>query len=57
MNIEEFDKLIETMDLPENRRHDWFWLIRNMQIRNKNHPNFQTAFAFVKEQFKAWRKQ
>lgn len=56
-SIKEFDKLIEGMDLPENRKHDWPWLVRNMAIRNGKHPNFQNAFAIVKEQYKICMKQ
>lgn len=51
---DKFDELISTMDLPENRKHDWWWLIRNMWIKNGSHPNFKEAYEIVKKNYKLW---
>ena len=56
MEIDKFDELISTMDLPEGRKHDWSWLIRNMWIRNSLHPNFKEAYEIVKKNYKLWIK-
>lgn len=47
--MERFDEILATMDVPENRKHDWMWLSRNLGIRNSKHSDFQEAFKFVVE--------
>lgn len=46
-----FDLLaaIREMDVPEMRRTDFRWLLRNLAIRNSGHPNFPRVMARVKE--------
>ena len=39
----EFDRLMADMDIPELRRRDTAWLLRNLHIRNSNHLNFHEA--------------
>ena len=55
MDIQKFDELVSTMDIPQERLHDWNWLIRNLGIRNSNHPNFQEAKQMIKDEIKALR--
>ena len=52
----DFDELIQGMDLPENRKHDWAWLLRNMWIRNSGHPHFKEAYEIVKQEYKKWMR-
>ena len=47
-NIELFDSLVADMDIPENRKHDWGWLRRNLGIRNSGHENFDEAISLLK---------
>lgn len=56
LEIERFDELISTMDLPESRKHDWVWLLRNMWIRNASNPNFKEAYKIVKKNYRFWIK-
>lgn len=44
--------LLETMDVPDNRKDDYKWLNRNLGIRNLNHPNFDLAKSLIKELLK-----
>jgi len=58
MNKDTFDRkksalstLLEQMDVPEMRKQlrdtDIRWLNRNLGIRNKNHPMFETTIGLV----------
>lgn len=40
--------LLETMDVPDNRKDDYKWLNRNLGIRNSTHPNFELAKSLIK---------
>lgn len=40
---ERLKEIIETMDIPEQRKEDVLWLSRNMFIRNSNHEDFEEA--------------
>jgi hypothetical protein len=33
-------ELLETMDVPKERKTDYCWLLGNVGIRNSDHPNF-----------------
>ena len=47
------DRLLEilsTMDVPDKRKDDFRWLLRNLFIRNASHPNFEEAIELIKEQ-------
>lgn len=44
--IAPFDRLqeiLETMDVPELRKGDMKWLVRNLPIRNSEHPDLDEA--------------
>ena len=41
--------LLDKMDVPQQRKTDFPWLLRNLAIRNSNHPNFQEAINLIKE--------
>jgi len=51
---EELIRILKTMDLPEERiaRKDWRWFLRNIRIRNENHPDIQKAILVLKELLK-----
>jgi hypothetical protein len=36
------------MDVPEQRKTDWGWLNRNLDVRNKEHPDFERAMQIIK---------
>lgn len=46
---EMFGSLILTMDIPLERRQDWNWLGRNLQIRNSEHMHFQQSREILME--------
>lgn len=41
--------IIQGMDVPEYRKEDVGWLLRNLGIRNSKHPNFQIAIDELKK--------
>ena len=45
-------KLLDTMDVPEMRRHltrpNVRWLLRNLRINNADHDDLQEVLAFLK---------
>lgn len=50
-------ELLEPMDLPIERKKvrdigDVGWLLRNMGIRNKDHPNHDAALHMLKERMR-----
>lgn len=56
---ERLKEILTTMDIPENRREINFgnlsWMIRNLAIRNGNHPDFEEARDLVRKLFKEMR--
>lgn len=56
---ERLEEILTTMDIPENRREINFgnlsWMIRNLAIRNGNHPDFEEARDLVRKLFKETR--
>lgn len=56
---ERLEEILTTMDIPENRREINFgnlsWMIRNLAIRNGNHPDFEEARNLVRKLFKEMR--
>lgn len=56
---ERLEEILTTMDIPENRREINFgnlsWMIRNLAIRNGNHPDFEEAHDLVRKLFKEMR--
>ena len=54
MSIEGRRRLLEilaTMELPEMRlaRRDWKWMMRNIGINNKDHPELKEAVKLLRE--------
>ncbi len=43
-----FKQMLLTMDVPINRLTDYRWLIRNLPIRNSNHPQIEIAMEFIR---------
>jgi hypothetical protein len=41
-------KILDEMDIPLKRKNDPFWLVENLAIRNKNHPDCEWAIALLK---------
>ena len=39
-------------DLPEQRKSDWRWLMRNLAARNATHPRFSEVMEAVKAEFR-----
>ena len=44
-------EILETMELPEMRleRRDWKWMMRNIAINNREHPDLQEAVQLLRE--------
>ena len=42
-------EILSTMDIPELRKNDMRWLLRNMSVRNSKHPDFQEALMLIRE--------
>jgi hypothetical protein len=42
-------RIIDTMDVPELRRHDIHWLERNLRINNVGHPLLPDALDVLKQ--------
>ena len=36
-------EIIDTMQVPEARKRDISWLLRNLAVRNSDHPQFADA--------------
>ena len=54
MSIEGRRRLLEilaTMELPEMRlaRRDWKWMMRNISIKNREHPELKEAVKLLRE--------
>lgn len=47
MMCDHLHEILETMDVPENRKNDPDWLLRNLGIRNRNHPDFEKAMSII----------
>lgn len=49
--------ILDTMDIPDNRRDikdigNLSWMLRNLQVRNKNNEDFGRAVTLIKEFYK-----
>lgn len=42
-------EILETMDIPEQRKTDMRWLIRNIGIRNREHKDYEEAVSLIRE--------
>ena len=54
MSIENRKRLLEilaTMELPELRleRRDWKWMMRNIAVNNREHPDLKEAVQLLRE--------
>lgn len=45
-------ELLKDMDVPELRRGDFQWLLRNLYIRNSKHPHYNEVMTLIKEQIR-----
>ena len=57
MSIEGRRRLLEilaTMELPEMRlaRRDWKWMMRNISVNNREHPELKEAVKLLREAIK-----
>jgi len=57
MSIEGRRRLLEilaTMELPEMRleRRDWKWMMRNIAVNNREHPELSEAVKLLREAIK-----
>jgi hypothetical protein len=48
-NTKRLNEILKTMDIPEGRIHDTFWLRRNLMFNNKDHPDFEEAIRILKQ--------
>jgi hypothetical protein len=44
----ELHEALKKMDIPPDRFNDLNWLLRNMGIKNRNHPDFYRAEYIVR---------
>lgn len=51
----ELESLTKGMDVPVRRGRDFKWLLRNLAIRNIEHPDFKKALALSKRLYKMSR--
>lgn len=47
-NEDKLESILNTMDIPPFRKNDMGWLIRNITIRNNNHPQINEAIQLIK---------
>jgi len=45
---ERLKEILETMDIPVQRLSDRGWLMRNLAIRNQDHPDFDEAMSLIR---------
>ena len=45
----ELSRILETMDVPPARKEDLGWLMRNLAVRNGEHPDFDTAKRLISQ--------
>lgn len=42
-------EFLNEVDIPQQRRGDFRWLLRNLAIRNSKHPDIDRALAALKQ--------
>lgn len=47
-NQEKLENILNQMDIPPFRKNDMGWLMRNIRIRNENHPDIEEAVSLIK---------
>lgn len=50
--MENLTELLVGMDLPEQRKSDLRWLLRNLEIRNSQHPNCKAGIAAIERELR-----
>ena len=59
MKIDDIEKVLDTMDVPLFRKElttsNVRWLLRNLRIRNAQHPDIDEVIATLKEVARASR--
>ena len=48
--MDKLEQLLNTMDIPPMRKNDNRWLMRNLAIRNGEHPDFDEVIALLRKQ-------
>lgn len=43
------NEILKNMDVPELRKSDFSWLLRNLGIRNANNENFSEAISLIQD--------
>ena len=46
-------RILGTMDVPQQRKSDTLWLLRNLAVRNRNHPQFAEAVEMLRRRIAA----
>lgn len=46
-NQEKLENILNQMDIPQFRKNDMGWLMRNIRIRNQNHPDIEEAVSLI----------
>jgi len=52
MQNERLKELLKTMDVPESRKEDIFWLARNLFFRNRNNVNYEETKELIKQEIR-----
>lgn len=47
----ELSELLKTFDVPEGRKEDFGWIIRNISIRNSENPDLEKVLFAAKHLF------
>jgi len=47
--LKEMREILDTMDVPELRKTDIFWLVRNLAFRNRNHPKYDRVIEILRQ--------
>jgi len=43
------EQILNNMNVPETRKNDFHWLIRNLGIGNIDHPDLREALELIKK--------
>lgn len=46
--FDELQEILKTMDIPPSRKDHLNWLHRDLEVKNKNHPQFDQAMSLIK---------
>jgi hypothetical protein len=45
--VDRLQEILNTMDVPEGRKENWKWLMRNLGINNRTHPDLDEAMNLI----------